>query len=347
MTETRSNSKNNTDPVYLQIYKQILQGIQEKRWLPGEKLPADMSFAKELRVNHLTLKKALNRLAAEGYLVRTRGRGTFLSDPLPEMASSFTGKRVAVIYDMVREESFHGDIFLSIYKAVGELGLTLELLSANNSRTTQFKQIISLFSDPDSAGCIVWSIMDMRQLENLAAAKPKNYPLIFINHKPELDIQGIDFSGHDDYGSGRELGKHINAIGFKHCVVVQANQFKKKTTNIHRIAGLQSALSNPPEVFSSYEAKEPEKLSEYLKNISEPNETAVVFISDGDYLSTKKIIEETELTPFVFFTALAPCCKGIQLSTRSMGENSVKILDARRNGDDSFTITRRITGTLV
>ena len=346
MTGKRTNP-NNTEPVYLQTYKQILREIQEKRWNPGDKLPADMAFAKELGINHLTLKKALNRLAAEGFLVRTPGRGTFIAEKLPVISGAAIGKRVAVIYDMVREESFHGDIFLSIYKAVGELGLTLELLSANNSRTTQFKQIMSLFSDPDSAGCIVWSIMDMRQLENLAAAKPANYPLIFINHKPELDIQGIDFSGHDDYGSGRKLGEYINTFGVRHCLICQAGFFKKKTTNIHRIAGLQSTLNCSTEIFSGYEADSPEKLFTKLKSVTEPEKTAVVFISDTDYTAVEDLVKQQKTTPFVFFSGITPCCKGIQLSTRLMAENSVKILSSRRNGDDSFTITRRIIGTIV
>ena len=347
MTGKKTHSKINTDPVYLQIYKQILSGIREHRWLPGEKLPSDMEFAKEFGINHLTLKKAMNRLTAEGFLVRTRGRGTFIAEKLPAISGAAIGRRVAVIYDMVREESFHGDIFLSIYKALGELGLTLELLSANDSRTTQFKQIMSLFSDPDSAGCIVWSIMDMRQLENLAAAKPANYPLIFINHKPELDIQGIDFSGHDDYGSGRKLGEYINTFGFEHCLICQAGVFKKKTTNIHRIAGLQSTLTCPMEIFSSYEADSMEKLQAKLALIPSPEKTAVVFISDTDYTVMENDLKKMKLTPFVFFTGIAPTCKGIQLSTRLMGENSVKILESRRNGDDSFIITRRITGTIV
>ena len=121
MTGKKSNTRNNADPVYLQIYKQILRGIQEKQWQPGEKLPSDMAFARELGINHLTLKKALNRLAAEGFLNRTRGRGTFIAGKLPVISGAAIGRRVAVIYDMVREESFHGDIFLSIYKALGEM----------------------------------------------------------------------------------------------------------------------------------------------------------------------------------------------------------------------------------
>ena len=347
MTGNRSISSKISDPVYLQTYKQILRDIQDKRLNPGDKLPAAMIFAKELGINHLTLKKALNRLAAEGFLVRTRGRGTFVAEKLPAITGAAIGKRVAVIYDMVREESFQGDIFLSIYKAVGELGLTLELLSANDSRTTQFKQIMDLFSDPDSAGCIVWSIMDMRQLENLAAAKPANYPLVFINHKPELDIQGIDFSGYDDYGSGRRLGEYINSFGFKSCLICQAGTFKKTITNIHRIAGLESSLTCKTEIFSGYTLQTYSKLESYLKSQASRKDTAVVFISDGDYTAMQHILENVELTPFVFFTGIPPCAKGIQLPTRQMGENSVKILASRRNGDDSFTINRRIIGTIV
>ena len=225
--------------------------------------------------------------------------------------------------------------------------MTLELLSANNSRTTQFKQIMSLFSDPDSAGCIVWSIMDMRQLENLAAAKPANYPLIFINHKPELDIQGIDFSGYDDYGSGRKLGEYIDSSGFKRCFIFQAQQFKKKITNINRLAGLQSAMSCSTEVFSGYNADDPEKLEQFLKEIAHQKDTAVVFISDADYARVREQLSASELTPFVFFIGVSPCCKGIQLSPTQMGTNAMNILQARRNGDDSFSISRRITGRIV
>ena len=78
MTGKKTHSKINTDPVYLQIYKQILSGIREHRWLPGEKLPSDMEFAKEFGINHLTLKKAMNRLAA-AMIFTAQGIPFFLS----------------------------------------------------------------------------------------------------------------------------------------------------------------------------------------------------------------------------------------------------------------------------
>ena len=349
MTGKRSSVKNNSDPVYLQTYKKILEDIRTCVLLPGKKLPADMEFAKQLGINHLTLKKALNRLAAEGFLIRTRGRGTFIAENPPPIRLTM-GKRVALIYDMVHEESFHGDIFLSIYKAVGELGLTLELISSNNSRTDQFQQIISLFSDPDSAGCIVWPIMDMRQLENLAVAKPDNYPLVFINHKPELDIGGIDFSGYDDYGSGRKLGEHIAALGFRKCVVCQARTFRKKSSNINRIAGLQTGLGFSPEIFSGYECatiRNDLSPAPFMQTKLSSEKTAIVFISDTDYSSVKDILPQTSLTPFIFFTGIKPCTNGIHLPARQMGENAIRILAERRNGNNNFSISHRITGTIV
>ena len=348
MTKSNLPKRNSTDPVYLQVYKRILKEIAEKKRCPGDKLPADTYFAKELQINHLTLKKALNRLASEGYLVRVRGRGTFVADKLPKINLSASGKRVTVIYDTIHEESSHSDIFLSIYKGIGELGLNLELLSANNSRTTQFKQIIELFSDPESAGCIVWPLMDMRQLKNLAMAKPENYPLIFINHKPELDIRGIDFSGYDDFGAGRKLGEYIKASGFEQIVVCQAEIYKKMTTNILRIAGIQSSFGSVSEIFSDYDySSRMKNLLNFLEQLDSPEKTAVIFISESDYTEAKEVIQKRKLTPFAFFTGQKPQCKGISLSSKLMAENSVNILNARRNGDNSFAIIKRITGTLV
>ncbi|MBR2440555.1 MAG: GntR family transcriptional regulator [Lentisphaeria bacterium] len=333
-------------PIYLQIYKQILADICAGKWKPGDRLPADMQFAKELNLNHLTLKKALNRLAAEGYLTRTRGRGTFISPVLPKQKAPISGKRVSLVYDVVNEESFHGGIFLSIYREIGKLGLTLELLSSNNSRTTQFKQIMDLFSDPDSAGCIVWPLMDMRQLENLAAAKPENYPLIFINHKPGMDIRGIDFSGYDDFGAGQMMGEYINSLGFEETIICQPAFAANAATNVYRIAGLKQTLKCPATIFSDYESACSEQLHNFLSKMKKHNKTAVVFVGDGDSGFFKRF-SGCNIQPFVFFTAVQPFCPGIQFSPSQMGENAIKILQMRRNGDDSFSITRRLAGKIV
>lgn len=332
-------------PVYMQVYKKVLTEIYDGKWKPGDRLPNDMEFAEELGLNHLTLKKALNRLASEGYLTRTRGRGTFVAPILPKEKIQIMGKRVSLLYDIVNEHSFQSDIFLGVYREIEKLGLTLELLSANNSRTNQFKQITELFSDPDSAGCIVWPLMDMRQLENLAAAKPENYPLIFINHKPEMDIRGIDFSGYDDFGAGQLLGEYISGLGFEKCIICQQAASAKIATNFYRVAGLKQTLQCPASLFTNYRFSEFETLADFYEQYKNDSKTAFIFISDGDGPFFKKVANKEHI--FVFFTSVQPCCRGIQFPSRQMGENAVKILNLRRDGDDSFSITRRIAGKIV
>ena len=48
---------------------------------PGDSIPAERQLSDELGVSRLTLRAALDELVREGYLVRRRGAGTFVSEP--------------------------------------------------------------------------------------------------------------------------------------------------------------------------------------------------------------------------------------------------------------------------
>src|SRR5919106_1223089 len=47
----------------------------------GEAIPSERQLSADLGVSRLTLRAALEELAREGYLVRRRGAGTFVSEP--------------------------------------------------------------------------------------------------------------------------------------------------------------------------------------------------------------------------------------------------------------------------
>ncbi len=47
----------------------------------GEAIPSERQLSADLGVSRLTLRAALEDLAREGYLVRRRGSGTFVSEP--------------------------------------------------------------------------------------------------------------------------------------------------------------------------------------------------------------------------------------------------------------------------
>lgn len=70
--------------MYQTVYDQILRRIQSGGYAEGEKLPSDAELRELFGVSMITLNKALNMLADEGYLARVPGRGTFVSALTPQ-----------------------------------------------------------------------------------------------------------------------------------------------------------------------------------------------------------------------------------------------------------------------
>ncbi len=338
------------EPLYLQAYKQLLQHIRSGNWQCEDRLPTDMVLAKSLEINHITLRKALAQLTKEGYLTRIRGRGTFVAPSLPVCHDAVRGSRVGLIYDIASEKAFSGELFLNIHSALGELGLRLEFLSSRGSKVQQLKQLRELFSERDSAGCIIWSILDSRQLNLLKSIRPAGYPLVFLDHRPEVEAPGFDFSGYDDWEAGRKLGDSLRRMGFQHCACCFQRQYAQYSTDRNRLAGLTAGLDYEPTLFFDYSDKRHKPFQDFCRGLQAKQESwAVVLISEIDLQYYEAIPENdrSRLRPFVFFTAARPRCAGILLGEKAMGRAAVDIIAERRNGSREPVLSRTCSGELV
>jgi DNA-binding LacI/PurR family transcriptional regulator len=81
------------DPLHKQIERQIRQQIETGVYPPRKALPSIRRLADSLAVNHLTVRRALGSLIAEGLLVSNAGSGTFVKEP------TLRGSTVALIMD--------------------------------------------------------------------------------------------------------------------------------------------------------------------------------------------------------------------------------------------------------
>ncbi len=66
-------------PIYIQLQDIILKKIEEKTYLPGEAIPSERKLAETYGVNRMTVKRAIEKLVEQGYLVRRPGAGTFVN----------------------------------------------------------------------------------------------------------------------------------------------------------------------------------------------------------------------------------------------------------------------------
>ena len=70
-----------------QIFKFLRERINGGDYPPGGRLPSESSLAEELDVSRATVRAALASLAAQGYIVRKHGAGTYVNERAVEIGT--------------------------------------------------------------------------------------------------------------------------------------------------------------------------------------------------------------------------------------------------------------------
>lgn len=75
----KSNIKIGNDlPLYEQMKEVILKQIESGELKAGDKILSEAQFQKEFHVSRITVRKAIEALVKEGYLMKIQGKGTFV-----------------------------------------------------------------------------------------------------------------------------------------------------------------------------------------------------------------------------------------------------------------------------
>ncbi len=64
--------------------------VEERRYLPGSKLPNENELSESMGVSRTTLREAISFLVAQGVLDIRRGKGTFVAESLPNPGMDLT-----------------------------------------------------------------------------------------------------------------------------------------------------------------------------------------------------------------------------------------------------------------
>ena len=68
-------------PLYQQIKDDIKSAIEQGKYRPKEQIPTEPELSAEYSVSRVTVRRAVEELCSEGYLIKQQGRGTFVSSP--------------------------------------------------------------------------------------------------------------------------------------------------------------------------------------------------------------------------------------------------------------------------
>ena len=77
----RKIDRNSPVPLYHQLKQLLMEEISSGELKPDTLLPPEMEICRMLNFSRPTVRQALNAMVLEGYLVRKKGKGTFVSRP--------------------------------------------------------------------------------------------------------------------------------------------------------------------------------------------------------------------------------------------------------------------------
>ncbi|MDF2986489.1 MAG: GntR family transcriptional regulator [Eubacterium sp.] len=88
-------------PAYFQLKNIILEKIKSGEYQAGSLIPSERELSENLGISRMTARQAINQLASENYLVREKGKGTFVNKIKFEqrniMSFSETVKRLGMV----------------------------------------------------------------------------------------------------------------------------------------------------------------------------------------------------------------------------------------------------------
>jgi DNA-binding LacI/PurR family transcriptional regulator/DNA-binding transcriptional regulator YhcF (GntR family) len=72
-------------PLYKQLYQYLINEIKSGRLQEGDRVPSELELAEQFGVSRITSKKAFDILVHAKIVERSRGRGTFVAQSLPDL----------------------------------------------------------------------------------------------------------------------------------------------------------------------------------------------------------------------------------------------------------------------
>lgn len=107
------------------IKEELIERIKSQDYKVGDQFPTEHDICKEFNVSRTTVRIALSQLVQEGYLIRQRGKGSFVAEPKANQILSHTNE--------------HFDQQLKAQGKEGKIiAKTIEVIAAKGSKQERF-----------------------------------------------------------------------------------------------------------------------------------------------------------------------------------------------------------------
>lgn len=228
--KTKSNQfdQNNKVPVFNQIASLLKRELKGGKYPKGTRLPSNTDLAQRFRVNHLTIRKALDILKGESLIVSEPGRGTFPA------SNDTILKKIALILPTLGHES-SGAIARGLNSNIPNKKFKVDILDYDLDHQLEV-ELLKLASGEEYDAVVVYPSMHPDTTRELMKLMSSDKPIVFVEHffkdVPCWSIHSQNFEG------GYMATKHLIENGTRRPAMVTC-----ELTNVsRRLEGYRKAL---------------------------------------------------------------------------------------------------------
>lgn len=180
---------------YKNLASIIKEAIDGGKLKPGDKLRSENELGKKYSLSRQTVRRALDILEQDGFLKRTRGSGTYISNPFP--GDYKNRKRIAIITTYVDSYIFPKTISLA-GNALSREGYSVQIYFTNNRINKEKEVLLDILEKDEVAGIIAEATKSNLPNPNLylyEELKNRKMPIIFFNcYYPELNLPHVSMN---------------------------------------------------------------------------------------------------------------------------------------------------------
>ena len=203
--------KNSRIPLYMQLKNVIVEKIMTGEFIPGEFVLTENELCKEYGISRYPVRQAMEELVSEGYLKRTRGKGTVVNSGLPVHNS---GQR-SMLLGFVAGHSgagLCGQIFSGFEKQARKRGY-LTVAACSDCLADEEIGCIERLVESGVRSISLYPCDESKIAEKLDWLHRRRVYLGLIDRNPGL--ADVDYVGSDNRGGAYSAVRHIAMQGFR------------------------------------------------------------------------------------------------------------------------------------
>lgn len=294
------------DTLYKSIYKELKKKIIDGVYKIDDCLPSEEVLTKQYFTSRITIKKAMELLVNEGYIVRHPGRGTYVSDKYKENAIENRLNLVGLILSNI-SSAFGLEILLSIEQELSNLGYNVIIKNSKGDIALETKYINELITI-GCKGLIIQPVHNEYYNEKLIFHHINKFPIVLIDR---------DFSGMqlhcirtDNFSAALDATKLLFEKGHEKIAF-----FCSKDSDVSSIENRKNGFQ------SAYFYNQKFLKGTYVANIlSSPNSPFDKEVFNNDVKLVINFLEEEKDITCLFASEFA-VCKILYEAIRKMGKS--------------------------